>query len=278
MPANIPTSAREIVTRFLRDWGLEGLGNWAWKRYLSLGGGQLAAEALQVEITDRPEFKTRFPAYHDLVKQGHAMSVAEMLSYEKTAIGMFRAAGIPSGFYDSPQDFASFMKGQVSVAELQQRVSAASEAAFSAPTETKQALQDLYGLDPGHLTAFFLDDKKALPLIQQQYQAGQIAGAANRTGFGTINRQEAERIASLGVTGEQAQQGFGQLAGQQGAIAAQVGENQISQSDQIDAVFGGNQLAQQRIKKRTQTRKNAFGGGSGFSTGQGGVTGLGGKP
>lgn len=272
------TSARAIIEDFLRQYGLQSLASWAWSRYLALGGGDSAVQVIQAELPDQKAFQARFPAYKTLASEGRAMSIDEMLAYEKQAIGIMRAAGIPSGFYDQPQDLAKFMAADVSVNELQQRVSAASQAAFQAPQETKDALERLYGVGPGALTAFFLDEKKALPMLQQQFTAGQIAGAASRTGFGQLDQGQAERLATLGVTADTAQQGFGQLAGEQGALRAQANEAQITPQDQIDAVFGGDQVAQQRIKKRIAGRQNTFQGGAGFGAGNSGVTGLGGRP
>jgi hypothetical protein len=271
-------SARTIVNSFLREWGLQSLGSWAWNRYVKLGGGSNAVNQIQLEMTDQPAFKSRFPAYHVLQEKGRAMSVAEMLAYEKSAVGIMRAAGIPSGFYDQPQDIAKFMAGEVSVAELQQRVSVASQAAFNAPQETKDALERLYGVGSGHLTAFFLDEKKALPLLQQQFQAGQIAGTSQRTGFGQLSASEAERLTQLGVTDQSAQQGFEQLAGQKGAIRAQAGETTLTDQAQLEAVFGGDQVAAQAYKRRIQSRQNQFQGSGGYNVSNQGVSGLGGKP
>jgi hypothetical protein len=269
-------SAYKLVTDFLKDMGLESLGTWVWHRYQQLGGGDLAVQQINQEIVDQPAFKARFPAYDKLAHEGRAMSVAEMLSYERTAIGLMREAGLPSGFYDTPEDVARFMANDISVNELQQRITQASSVA-QAPSETKSQLQNLYGISQGDLTAYFLDPQKALPVLQQRYQAGQLAGAAQRTGFGQIDRTEAERLQSLGVTQEAAQQGFGQLASQRNLFLGQVGESRVTSDQQMAAVFEQDAFARKRIQRRQEKAQNAFSGSSGFGAGNQGVTGLGGR-
>lgn len=272
----VPQSARAIVTNFLAQFGLASLGTWAWSRYAQLGGGPNALNQISVEMVDQPQFNKRFPAYKTLAERGLAMSPAEMINYEQTARQIFHSAGLPNGFYDQPDDFAKFMINDVSASELQSRVQLASAAALEAPQDVKDALANYYGLDQGALTAYFIDPKKALPILQQNFAAGQIGAQATRTGFGNVSRAEAEHLAQIGVTDEEAQQGFAQLGDQSGLFDQQVtGEDEISQAEQLGAVFDNSAAARLRIKRRQESRVADFSGGSGFNAGQNGVGGLG---
>ena len=273
-PATV--SAHAILNQFLEQFGLGSLAAWAWGEYTNAGGGDLGMQTVQAQIVTRPEFKTRFPAYDTLVKQGRAMSPAQMLDYENQARAIFHSAGLPTGFYDTPDDFAKFMTNDVSPTELQNRVQIAQTAALTAPEEVRTQHKSLYGIDHGQLTSYFIDPAKALPILQQQYTAAQIAAEGVTTGFGQLNQGQAEHLAQIGVTDQQAQQGFGDLGKQAGLFQQQVrGEDVIDPNVQLAAEFDQNQGARLRIQQRQQARTADFQGRSGFNVGQQGVTGLG---
>ena len=234
----VPQSAHAIVNNFLAQYGLQSLGNWAWTRYAELGGGSNALQQISVEMTQQPAFLKRFPAYAKLAAEGEAMSPAEMVSYEETAKQVFHAAGIPEGFYDTPDELAQFMVNHVSTSELQSRVQLAQSAALTAPPDVTAQLKQLYGLNQGALTAYFINPTKALPLLQQQFTAAQIAAEGTRTGVGQLSLTQATTLAQQGVTDSQAAQGFGTLAQQQGLFQAQAkGEAPIDLNTQIAAQF-----------------------------------------
>ncbi len=272
----VPNSAEQIVKQFLDTYGLGTLSTWAWNLYTSTGGGTTGMDAINAELPTTAEFKTRFPAYEQLAKEGRAMSPAAMLSYEQSARQIFHAAGLPQGFYDTPQGLAQFMVGDVSSSELQSRVQDAQKALIDSPQDVRDQLQQLYGLSHGDLTAHFLDPKVAEPILTQQFTAAQIATEASRTKFGQIDRPTAENLAQLGVTDASAQSGFNKLGMQQGLFQQQVaGESAVSQSDQLAAQFGGNVSAQQAFLTRQQTRVSQFQQDTAMKAGSKGVTGLG---
>lgn len=271
-----PQSARAIVQATLDQYGLGSLSNWAWDQYTSAGGGQTGLDAITANITGTKEFKTRFPAYQKLAEEGRAMTVQQMLQYEQTARQIFQANGIPGGFYDKPDELAQFMLNDVSTTELETRVKDAQQAMISSPQDVRDQLSNLYGVDHGHLTAFFLDPTKAEPIIAQKFTAAQIAAEAGRTGFGQLNATQAEGLAQLGVTDATAQSGFQQLGQEKGLFQAQTqGESQIGQQAQLAAQFGSDTAAQLAFQQRQAQRKAQFGEGAGFQVGQNGVGGVG---
>src|SRR5882724_4200439 len=214
------TSAKQIVQQTLNQYGLGSLINWAWGEYTSAGGGQSGMDAITADIVNTKEFKTRFPAYQKLAEEGRAMTVQQMLQYEQTARQIFQANGIPGGFYDTPTELAQFMLNDVSTTELETRVKDAQQAMITSPQDVRDQLNSLYGVDHGHLTAFFLDPTKAEPIIAQKFTAAQIAAEAGRTGFGQLNAGQAEGLARLGVTDATAQSGFQQLGQEHGLFQA----------------------------------------------------------
>lgn len=258
----------------LNTYGLGALAHWAWNEIVN---GASNSQVL-LDMYQQQPFKDRFGAIFDRQAKGlPALSPADVINYEAKASELMKAAGIPAGFWDSPSDFRKLLANDVGIDELGQRIDLAVTAAYQMPKEVRDVYARDYGLGPGDWAANFLDPTQAEPLLKKRLMAAQIGGTALTTGYGATTRAQDERLAELGVTGGQAQQGFSTLAQSHELFGSLPGENTtgISQEDQFAAAFGGNAEAQQAIQKRAQQRQAAFGGGGGFSTSQEGFTGLG---
>lgn len=258
----------------LARYGLPSLTDWAWQQLVA-GKSQ---EEIALNLYDQPAFKERFPAIELRRAAGlNAMSPAEYVAYETQARQLMRAVGFPPSFYDQPDDFTKFIAGDVSLNELNQRATLYQQAAFATPVEVRQQLNSLYGVTEGDIAAYFADPTRALPLLQQKFSAAQASGAAVRTGYGGLTINEAERLAGLGVNGDQAQQGFAQLANAKELFNTLPGENAdaIGRDAQQAAVFGGDAAAKRKIEKRAAERVGQASGAQSFSLGQKGAAGLG---
>lgn len=264
-----------IINDYLDQYGLGKLGSWALNIYVKAGGGTTGMDAITAQLPTTEVFKARFPAYEELRKEGRAMSINEMLSYEQTARQIFKANGIPGGFYDTPQELAKFMLNDVSTTELETRVKDAQQAVISSPADVRQQLNTLFGVDPGHLTAFFLDPTKAEPIIAQRFTAAQIAAESGRAGVGQLTAHQAVGLARFGVTDAQAQSGFQQLGLEKGLFQQQVaGEGAVPLQEQLAAQFEGDTAAQLAFKTRQAQRLADFQGNAGFAQTSTGVGGL----
>lgn len=267
-------SAKDIVTNFLSQYGLQNLATWAWGLYNFLGGGQQALDTIQLELPKTKEFNARFPAYAKLAKEGHVLSPGDMIALEQSYAQALHGAGLPAGFYDHPNDFAAFMLNDVSPSEVAQRAQLAASLVLGDPEAQRQA--DEFGFGTGHQIAWALDPTRALPLIQQQVLAAQDAAAAHETGFGQLSRAQAIGLGQQGVSVDQARQGFSQLASEAGLFQGTLGEgSSIGADEQIGAAFRGNAFAQLRIQNRQAQRRADFAGSGGFAPQNGGVAGLG---
>jgi hypothetical protein len=260
------------LQRVLDEYGLGSLGATV-QRWLVEGLSE--AEIVQ-RMRETNEFRTRFPAIEQRRQAGLApLSPGEYVAYERNAAQLLRAAGLPQGFYDSSEDFTRFLVNDMSLAELGDRVTLAANAAFRMPQEDRDALVE-WGLGPGDLTAFWLDPDKAQPLLERKYAAAQLAGTARRAAFGSLTEETATNLATLGVTQQQAEQGFGQLAESRELFTGlDRTEDTIDQGTQLGAMFEGNAAARRRIEQRRRKRQAAFEGGGGFASGQTGLAGLG---
>lgn len=257
----------------LTQYGLGDLAQWAWGELVSGAG----ASQIMLDLYNQDAFKQRFQAIFARQDAGlPAMSPAEVIAYETQARQMMVAAGLPAGFYDTPDDFVSFMAKDISVAELQQRVNLGVQAAFQSPPEVLAELKNLYGIDPGSVAAFFLDPGRAEPIIQQQFQSAQIAGAALQQGFGQLTADQAQALAVKGLTFEQAQASFGMLGVLSGALGAGLGSGEAAVGTDVQlAAVGGDAAAAAKIGARTAARAGANLAGGSYATGKEGISGLG---
>lgn len=262
------------LENLLSEYGLGSLTSFT-KNSIIQGYSQ--NEVVQ-QLRETPEYKTRFKAIEQRKDAGLSpLSEADVVNAEKSYEQVLKSAGLPPGFYDNPDDYTNFLVSDVSPDELQQRVVKGYQAAMNAPPETRSALQNLYGIGPGELAAYYLDPGRTEDLLQRQLTAAQMAGTAQTTGYGALNRSQAERLTALGIDPNQAATGFGQLAKERELFSALPGEadNQINQDQQLAAAFGNDANQQQRIKKAADQRVAEFGGSTQYATNKTGYTGLG---
>jgi hypothetical protein len=262
------------INDVLSQYGLQSLSGFAWQEIVS---GRSGNEVLQ-DLRETPQFQQRFPAIAARQKAGlPPLSPGDYVSYENTATQYMRDAGLPPGFYDSPEDFTKFLANDVSLKELASRVDLAKQAAYQAPPEVRTALRGQFGLGDGDLAAYFLDPNRAQPLLQRTYNAAQIAGAGTRTGY-DVNPEQDYRLADQGVSAAQAQAGFSTLQQSQelyNPLAGHANEGAITTDQQLGAAFGGNAADQLSVERRRQQRQADFQDGGAFASSQQGISGLG---
>lgn len=265
--------AQAAIRRVLSEYGLSSLGDWAWGQFLT--GSPI--EQIMLDMRNTTEYKTRFPAMSTLSGRGRSMTEAEYIAYERQATGMFRAAGMPPGFYDSPEDFANLIGNEVSVNELQQRVSNAYTQLAFAPTVVKDAFASFYGPgSDGALAAYILDPGKAMPAIERQVAAAKFAGTGMGFGF-EVNRGFSEDMATYGLADPTA--GFARAAQTRALEIETIGEtavgSNITQEDYLAGSFGVK--SDEPTRRRLEERVSAFSGSGGTAVTSTGAVGLGGS-
>jgi hypothetical protein len=250
------SSAQALISNTLGTYGLASLASWAWGKWQN---GE-SIDQIMLELRQTPEYQQRFPAMASLAQQGHAITESQYINYETSAQQMFQAAGLPKGMYDTPDAIAKLLTSNVALPELQTRLQTYQTAAYQSPPEVRQALQDYYGITPGHLTAFFIDPDQALPLIQRDFAAAQAGGEANATGFaGGITQQQAESLANMGISPTEMTKGFSTLANLNQVIQGLPGQAQgVGTNTALQAQFGQNAQAQQQLEAAQQYQVNQF--------------------
>ena len=234
-------------------------------------------DVLLNSIRDTPEYKQRFKANDIRRSRGlPELSADDIVKLENSFRDTLRANSLPRGFYDTQDDFANFIGSDVSPQELNARVSQGYNAVLQAEPGTKAELQRLYGLNDGDIAAFFIDPERFNQSDAiKKAQAAQTASEARRQAGITLTTQQAEALATEGVTRQEAQQGFAAIGAQQELFQAGMeGEAAISQQEQIAGTFGTNAEARQAIARRRRSRQAGFEAGGGFAARQSEQTGL----
>jgi len=223
-------------------------------------------------------------AYREKAGLG-VLSPKEYIASEQALLQRLKDNGMPLGFYDTQEDLAKLIGGDVSAVEFNNRIQLGYTAAQNASTSVKQQLQSLYGINESELASYYLDPtraedvlgrKKNANLYAQQLKAAAIAGQAQTQAGIQLGALTAEDLAQTGVD---AQQGF-QVIGQSQELfrtttgERTVGDQNIAQAEQISGVFGTNAAARQAIADRKRRRTAGFEGSAGFDASQQGATGL----
>lgn len=255
-------NAYQLLQQMLEQWGLAELAPDVLK-LLQDGNSQ---DQVSLLIQDTDAYKKRFAGNDARRKAGlAALSPAEYLSAEASYRRIMESAGMPTGFYDHPDDFSKWIGSDVSPAEIQSRVNLATDAALRLDDNSKQAFWDYYRLAPADLAAYFLDRDRALPQIQKQARAAQIGSAANRDKLG-VNKTLAEQLAGSSVSDADLAgtvAASARLTEQVGHIADIYGDS-YSVGDATSELFFADAEAQRKRERLADKERATFGGSSGI--------------
>lgn len=245
-------SAYTILSDFFTSMGLkfdaelQGLIQDA----MTAGYGPDKIDLIMPELQKTHAFQTRFPGFSQRIANGYnAVTLGEYLQLENSYHRILQESGLPAGFYDDPSDFGQWIASDVSPDELQTRVQIATNEAQKIDPTTKNLLAQFYGLGTGDLASYFLDQKRALPVIQRQYTTANIAAYAQKAGLDVSNIGRYERLVDQGVSVDAAAQGFGtvkSLSDTVGSVASIYGES-YDQTDAEGDVFFNRSDKRRRI-------------------------------
>ena len=258
LPAGLNAKQQDAyvqVTEMLKDSGLESLAP-VLKNLLIQG---YAGDTLSYMLQDTPEYKKRFSGNEVRGKAGlPVLPPGEYIATERSYRQIMESAGLPIGFYDSPEDFASWIGQDVAPQEVKSRVDLAVDATNRMDADYKKAMQDYYGIDQNHLAAYFLDQSRAEPYLQKQARAMKVGQAANRNQLG-LYKEEAERIATS-TQAENADALMGQAASiwQAGENLADIYGTDYNKTDVLEETFFGTASARRKRQKLGELEKATF--------------------
>jgi len=234
---------------------------------------------LRLRQTDA--YKKRFAANTQRINRGlRALSEAEYIGLEDQYQSVMRNYGLPSSYYTRgdmgvQQGFEKFISGDVSAAELEDRIQTAQNRVINAAPEVSKALREFYpDITNGDILAYALDPDQALTNIRRKVTAAEIGAGAMQAGLAT-GLARAEELGRFGVTGEQARQGYQTIADilpsatKLSEIYSKQGMGPYNQAVAEQEVFGisGAATAAQKRRKLSELETAQFSGTSGASGG-----------
>lgn len=256
---------RVVFRRFLSDWGLQGpeVENLLTQAVQE----SWSPQTFTINIEESNQFKQSFPEITERRKRNLTpVTAQDVLNYRRTVTTLFRDAGLPTGFYDEPQDFVDLMGVKdIGLPELQTRISEGFLRVKSAPKEVRDAFDALTGgQGEGALAALWLDPERGQSTLVRLAQKAEIMGTARGLNF-NISEAQAERMIETGQATNlgQATQGFEEAAVIRPLTEETMGEtDDLTDDTAIGAAFG-NASARAQLQRRQQNRETAFKGGGG---------------
>lgn len=220
------------------------------------------------QLEQTATWQNRFPGWKAFTANGYnQQTVGEYLALENQYHRILQAAGLPPGFYDDPSDFGKFIANNIAPEELQERVNAAVSLTNQVDPTARSLLMQFYGVGTGELAAYFLDPNRALPQLDRQYKAVNVAAYAKRAGLQLAAATRYEDLVDRGLTPQQAAQGFATVKSftDNFGLLGQIHGISYSQSDAEEDVFFNNNEKRRKIANREVA---AFSGRSGSQGGR----------
>lgn len=267
-------SAYDIL---LAEFNQYGLGSLVEPLKALIISGPSEAE-LTLALRQTPAYQTRFAANKERINKGlRALSEAEYITLEDQYQNIMRNYGLPASYYTKDSmgkqaGFEKFIAGDVSAAELEDRIMVAQNRVLNAAPEVTTALREFYpDIKNADILAYTLDPEKGLADIRRKVTAAEIGGAAIGAKLGaTVGR--AEELAKYGVTAETARAGYGAIGGglergrQLASIYQQPDYTQALAEEEVFSLPGQTE-AQRRRKKIIGLEQAEFGGKTGITSG-----------
>ena len=265
--------ARATISSVLNQYGLSDLAEYAYQNIITQNITN--PDAIIFRLREQPAYQKRFAANAARVKKGlPELDPASYIALENQYRETLRSNGLPANFYDSDEDFRSLLEGDVSPAELNERVQQGYRAVADADPEVKRQMQQLYGVSEGELAAYFIDPQRTAPLLTRQARAAQIAARAAEQGGIQLTGTLAEDLARRGITEAEAQRGFAEIGALGELRQTFAGETALTQEQLVGAQFNQDIQAQQELERRRRQRLGEFAGGGQFARTTGATSGA----
>lgn len=239
---------------------------------------------LRLRQTDA--YKKRFAANKQRIDAGfRALSEAEYINLEDGYQNVMKRYGLPESYYAKgdlgrQQNLEKFIAGDVSPAELEDRVQTAQNRLINADQNIVKTLRSYYpNITNGDMLAYVLNPSDAINEIKRKVTAAEIGAAAmgaglidEKTKLSNITAERAAELAAAGVNKAAAQQGFQTIAeilprgSQLASIYNQSPYTQTTAEQEVFGLGGATEAAKQR-RKLTQLEQASFAGQTGMSGG-----------
>lgn len=273
-PAAVKNSAYDLLLAEFNRYGLGSLVS----DLKNLITNDTSAGELTLLLRQTDAYKKRFAANIDRVAKGlTALDEASYLAKEDAYQNIMRNYGLPESYWKkdalgTQEGFNKLIANDVSAVELEDRIATAQNRVMNANPQVKEALKKFYpDITDSDILAYALDPQKALTDIKRKVTAAEIGGAALGQGLST-SQLDAEGLAGYGITKQQAEAGYGQIAEflpTAQKLASIYEESPYTQKQAEQEIFNlaGSAEASKKRKKLASQEQATFSGSSGLSSG-----------
>ena len=251
--------AKAILRDILATYGLQNLYEYAYSLYAKREIDIEDGSSLVFALREQPEYKDRFKGNAKRKSLGYnELLPATYIAMEKAYKDTLAANGLPKGFYDDNNDFADFIGGDVSVAELNSRLKDAYRIVQDSSPEVKTKMAEMYGITDGDLLAYVIDKDRARDLMSPDYkrqaQAALIAESAQRLSSMSINKDVAEKFVRQGITQVEAETAFTSIGQMRELRRGGFGEQGITDVQFAEGTLGTDAEAKRLVDERKKRR------------------------
>lgn len=249
-------NAYTLLVQMLEEWGLGSLAADA-LRFLQEGYTQ---SEIPILLQSTEPYKKRFAGNETRRQKGLAvLSPREYMETERSYRQVMMNAGLPPGFYDSPEDFSGFLGNDVSPVEIQRRVDEAVDSAYKADDNTKAVWASM-GLNPNDMVPWVLDQERGRDELNRLIRGGRISGAAK--GYGVdLTVEEAQRFGVM-ASDQYVKEAkdFARLAGVGSKLSNIYSGEDYGVEDAAQELFGSSAVAERKRKLLTGREEGEFAG------------------
>jgi hypothetical protein len=249
-------SAFDLLSSQFAQYGLQALVD----PLKGLIQENISPSEFAVRLRQTEPYKKRFAANTARIAGGlAALSEGEYIGLEDQYQNIMRNYGLPSTYYTKgdlgrQEGFEKLIGYDVSAVELEDRISTAQKRVINAPPEVTAALRAFYpSITNADILAYTLDPTKGLDDIKRKITASEIGGAAMAQGLTTSldatgQSLGAEALTKLGVTQEEAQRGFSNIA------------SILPAAEKLSSIYGGEdytrlQAEQEQFKQLASAKR-----------------------
>jgi len=293
MSATAQANAYNTIYNDLDMWGLTSLAGEAYNKITALGDN-MDMKGIINWIRTTPEYEKRFPGNTIVDPKTKQTSTKLSENAYDTLVTAYRGAaqqyGLPPKALDATH-IANLVQGNVSAGEFASRLQYGYDLAKNADPNVKTALAQM-GITQSNLTHYFVDPKNAYDTINKQMTAAEIMGTGVDTGFGAIDKNTAQMIASqyagssttLDKTAiTSALKSALPMVGLETAQVGQTGQATVSQGQLLSQAFPGMHSTTgtsaagdaASIRMAQEARVAGLSGGGGYDTSAKGAIGIG---
>lgn len=270
--STVDVDAYAFLESTFKDYGLEELVPDI-KRFMEEG---LGSNQAAVELKKTSAYITRFKGNETRRAAGlNVVSEAAYLELENSYNETLRAYGL-QGYFGADRKvsqarMAELIGNDIAAPEFKERIDTVAMRVNNADPNVKATLKAFYNIEDTDLVKYFLNPKENLPKLQEKVTAAEIGNEALKQNLIT-GVTSAESLAKLGITKEQARQGYQNIAEvlptgtKLGQIYDEEGIN-YNQATAEQEVFGQLESAKRKRVKLAEKEVAAFSGSSGMNRG-----------